>query len=111
MNRSDSSTAIDAGLETKARTICRNIDNDSLLPSGDGRAVVGYVDEVNGAGAAEVAAYVPTRHEVVELVKYWYRWALENSWFFCLFGGTGSSEWRVKKLAGGRFAPGALNPN
>jgi hypothetical protein len=65
--------------------------------------VVGYADEVNGAGTAEAAAYVPTRHEVVELVNYWYRRILHNSWFFFVRGGTGSSEWRVKAFADRRF--------
>jgi truncated hemoglobin YjbI len=92
-------------MEPEKLAICKNGDNEALLPRpvGNGMYVVGYVDEVNGAGAAEVAAYVPTRHEVVELVKYWYHRVLDNSWFFFLFGGTGSSEWRVKEFAGRRF--------
>jgi hypothetical protein len=89
--------------ETAAIRVVRNNDNDSLLPSGDGRVVIGYVDEVNGAGAAEAASYVPTRHEVAELVKYWYRRVLDNSWFFFICGGTGSSEWRARAFAGRRF--------
>jgi hypothetical protein len=40
---------------------------------------------------------------VVELVKYWYRRVLDNSWFFFVCGGTGSSEWRMKAFAGRRF--------
>jgi len=83
--------------------IVRNADNDSLLPGGNETFIVGYVDEVNGAGAAEAASYVPTRHEVVKLVKYWCRRVLDNSWFFFIFGGTGSSEWRVKAFADRRF--------
>jgi hypothetical protein len=94
-NRSDT--------ETEELRIVRNADNDSLLPGGNETFIVGHVDEVNGAGAAEAASYVPTCHEVVELVKYWYRRVLDNSWFFFIFGGTGSSEWRVKAFADRRF--------
>jgi len=92
-------------MEPEKLSICKNGDNEALLPRavGNGRYVVGYVDEVNGPEAAEVAAYVPTRHEVVELVKYWYRRVLDNSWFFFVCGGTGSSEWRLKAFAGRRF--------
>ena len=39
-----------------------------------------------GAGAAEVAGYVPTRYEIVQLVKYWYGQVLEDDWFFFAFG-------------------------
>ena len=85
--------------------ICSSGGNEVLLPRpvGNGRYVVGYVDEVNGPGAAEVAVYVPTRHEVTELVKYWYRRVLDNSWCFFVYGGTGSSEWRIKTFAGRRL--------
>jgi hypothetical protein len=85
--------------EAEKRRIVLNADNDRLLPRGNQTFRVGFVDEVNGPGAAEAAAYVPTRHEVVELVKYWYRRALDNSWFFFICGDTGSSEWRVEEFA------------
>ena len=88
--------------EAAKRRIVKNGDNDSLLPWRNESFRVGYVDEVNGAGAAEAAEYVPTRHEVVERVKYWYRRVLDNSCFFFIFGGTGSSEWRVEAFAGRR---------
>ena len=89
--------------EAEKRRIVLNADNDRLLPWGNQTFRVGFVDEVNGPGAAEAAAYVPTRHEVVELVKYWYRRVLDNSCFFFIFGGTGSSEWRVSAFADRRF--------
>ncbi len=49
------------------RTIVRNSDNDLLLPMG----VLGSVDEVNGPGAAEIPDFVPTRHELLQLVNFW----------------------------------------
>jgi hypothetical protein len=62
----------------------RNADNDDLQPrelgllkigEGDeaivvGPLVVGEVDEVNGDGAEELP-FMPTRHELCELAKYW----------------------------------------
>lgn len=83
----------------KTIRVVKNSDNDALLPLLDKRVAVGCVDEVNGKGAVEVDAYVPTRHEVEQLVKYWHRRALENSWFFFIYGGTGSSEVRLKAFA------------
>jgi hypothetical protein len=34
---------------------------------------IGYVEEVNGTGAQEVQEFLPTRHELLQLVKYWAR--------------------------------------
>ena len=56
--------------------VVRNKDNDLLLPWGNSRLVVGYVDEVNGPGAAEIPDFVPTRHELLQLVKFWVKEAL-----------------------------------
>jgi len=35
--------------------------------------VASHPEEANGPGTGEVAGYVPTRCEVNQLVKYWYR--------------------------------------
>ena len=54
--------------------IVRNKDNDHVLPrrfGRTGRAVFGYVDEVNGPGAAEITDFIPTKHELLQLVKFW----------------------------------------
>lgn len=93
-----------AGAETQKRAICKNSDNDDLLPRRNAKFVLGYVDEVNGIGAEEIQAYVPTRKEIRELVKYWYRQVLDNSWFFFIYGQTGSSEWRLGVFADRRIA-------
>jgi len=93
-------------MEPEKLEICKNRDNDILLPRpvGNGMYVVGYVNEVSGAGAAEVAGYAPTCHEIIELVKYWHRRVLDNSWFFFIYGGTGGSEARLKAFARRRIA-------
>jgi hypothetical protein len=84
--------------ETEKRRIVKNSDNDHLFLH---EILEGYyVDEVNGAGAAEVAGYIPTRHELVQLVKYWYGRLLDDQWFRFLYSGSDSREFRI-----GRFAP------
>lgn len=88
-----------ARAETEKLTIWKNRDNDSLLPRGNEKFIVGFVDEVNGAGTQEVPTYDPTRREILELVKYWYCKILNNHWFFFILGGTGSSEARLNAFA------------
>ena len=56
--------------ESNSRRIVKNKDNDSLLPWGNDRFVVGYVDEVNGPGAAEIPDFIPTRHELLSRMTY-----------------------------------------
>jgi hypothetical protein len=93
-----------SGMEPKTVKVVRNSDNDALLPSGNEKVLIGCVDEVNGAGAVEVAEYVPTRHEIMQIVKYWHLRTLDNNWFFFIYGGTGSSEVRLKAFARRRIA-------
>jgi len=83
----------------KKLTIFKNNDNESLLPFGNERCVFGCVEEVNGPGAKEIAGYTLTRHELLQLVKYWYREALDDEWYFFIFGQTGSSEFRRGNFA------------
>lgn len=59
----------------------RNADND-LLGAIRGRGVcTGFVDEVNGPGAEEFPAFVPTRNELLQLVKYWAKIAVDIDYF------------------------------
>jgi hypothetical protein len=75
-----------------------NADNKELLPDlfagpdGVVAAVLGHVDEVNGQGAEEVPDFVPTRHELIELAKYWAREELEIKWSLFLYGSLCTSE-------------------
>ncbi len=88
-------------METEKLRLIKNSDNEHLFLH---EIFEGYcVDEVNGAGAAEVAGYIPTRHELVQLVKYWYGRLLDDQWFRFLYGGSDSREFRI-----GRFAPGRI---
>jgi hypothetical protein len=86
-----------------AKKIVQNVDNEHLLPWGNEKFVIGYVESVNGSGAEEVPGFVPTRHELIELVKYWYgRW-LGNDYFYFLTGQTGSTENRENPFAARRI--------
>ncbi len=84
--------------------IVRNKDNNHLLPLGGPGVVIGFVDEVNGPGAAEIPDFVPTRHELLELVKYWETERLVIMWSWGMYGLTGSSETRVEPYGRRRIA-------
>lgn len=79
-------------------------DSEGLGFYGNGRLTVGYVDEVNGPGAVEVPGFVATKHELIQLVKYWasIRVDIRFGWFAnqCV----GSSETRLESFSGRRIA-------
>jgi hypothetical protein len=79
-------------------------DSEGLGFYGNGRMTVGYVDDVNGPGAVEMPGVVATRHELVQLVKYWasIRIDIRFDWFVdqCV----GSSETRLESFSGRRIA-------
>ena len=103
-SRQNEQLSVDPVEAPKKIKIRINSDNDGLLPGGHEKVFIGCVDEVNGAGAVEVDGYVPTRHEVLQLVKYWYRRFLENRWDYFVYGGEGSTEIRVNPFARRRIA-------
>ena len=75
--------------------IVRNSDNDLLLPMGGRGVVIGSVDEVNGPGATEIPDFVPTRHELLQLLNFWVKEALDYEYFKFLYAQTGSTELRL----------------
>jgi hypothetical protein len=79
-------------------------DSDGLGFYGNGRMTVGYVGEVNGPGAVEMPGVVATKHELVQLVKYWasIRIDIRFGWFAnqCV----GSTETRLESFSGRRIA-------
>jgi hypothetical protein len=86
--------------------------NDKARPSDDSyglgawgneRFVVGHVPEINGSEACEVPEFVPTRHELIEVAKYWLHRLLDNRLWFFETGQSGSSEWRTNVYANRRI--------
>ncbi len=80
--------------------ILENADNKHFMPRDVGIGFIGCVDEVNGNGAAEVSGFVPTRHELLQLVEYWERVVLKiGFWQWFITGVVGSSDRRLREFA------------
>ena len=62
-------------------------------------AVLCFVHEVNGPGGVACAGYVPTRHELLQLVRYWITEFLRIETFFFFEGQVGSADWRTSVYA------------
>ena len=74
-------------------------DSKDLGPLAAGPFQIGAVDEVNGEGGVEAPDFAPTRHELLQLVRYWVQKSLEIDYFFFLYGISGSDEIRVEPHA------------
>src|SRR5215472_10713447 len=81
----------------------KNADNDWLGAVRAGLFTIGHVDEVNGRGAEEVP-FVPTRHELIQLVKYWARTAFDIEYEWFLYQQSGSSDRRRQPFALNRIS-------
>ena len=75
--------------------VIRNRDNEDFQPIIVGRFVVGHVENVNGDGAREVPEYIPTRSELLELLKYWESEYLRTRYWLYATAQTGSTEIRL----------------
>ncbi len=51
-----------------------------------------WLDEFNGPGAEEIQGFVPTRHELIQLVKYWAKVELDLN-YFMFIDSTTESDW------------------
>lgn len=81
-----------------------NTDNANLEPQAfNNGLVIGYVDEVNGAGGKEIPDFIPTQDELLQIVKYWVKVRLDIVWFYYNTGWTGSSENRLESFADRRI--------
>lgn len=95
----------DEALREKFAPDVRNVDNEYLGPLRVGPIAIGFVDEVNGPGAAEMPDFVPTRHEVLQLVKFWAEKALDYEFVSeFAFGQYCSSGSRRRHYAWNRIA-------
>jgi hypothetical protein len=100
---------VDADQPTKSdpgdpATPIPNPDSEGLGCWGDNRFVVGYVDEVNGPGSVEVAGFAATRHELMQLVKYWSDLAIDLQFSWFIDQSVGSSETRLEPFAWRRIS-------
>ncbi len=65
----------------------------------DDRLIFGYADEINGPGAMEVLGFVPTQHELIQLVEHW-AWVRLNTIFMVFLTGViGSTDMRTASFA------------
>ncbi len=81
-----------------------NADNAWLEPIG---GWIGHVSEVNGRGAEELPGFVPTRHELCLLVKYWMTEVIDFDFSFFCFEQTcsiGIRRWNFGKRRIDRIA-------
>jgi hypothetical protein len=69
-------------------------DSEGLDIYGNDKITIGYVSEVNGPDSAEMPGFVPTRHELIQLVKYWATLDLDKQFYFFLYTQTGSDDRR-----------------
>jgi hypothetical protein len=74
----------------------RNADNECLGQLRGGGFTIGHVDEVNGHGAEEIQAFVATRHELIQLLKYWAKKAIDIDYDRFFYEQPGSSDRRVR---------------
>ncbi len=79
-------------------TVVENADNEWLEPS-----PFGYVSEVNGPDAAEIPAFVPTRHELLQIARYWADVELDLNFFMAIHQCVGSDWLRKTSFAARRL--------
>ena len=60
---------------------------------------IGCVEIVNGSAAREVPEFLPTRHELLELVKYWESTFLDRAFFMFQTRQIGSTDIRMGPFA------------
>ena len=65
---------------------------------------IGHVDEIRGGGGVEVPGFVPTKHELLRIVRYWATEIIDLDFRYFLYTCTGSSEWRTREFANRRLS-------
>ncbi len=81
-----------------------NADNEGLGRRELGPMTIGHVDFVNGEGAEEIMGFTATRHELLELVRFWFREYMEVRTFCFLYAMSGSTEWRTSIYSQNRLS-------
>jgi hypothetical protein len=73
-------------------------DSEGFGPIG-GLIGIGIVPEVNGEGALEATEFVPTRHELSIIARYWLKERVNVRFNWFCFGDSGSREIRIDPFA------------
>jgi hypothetical protein len=96
--------------ETFIEKYLRDLQAPGLTPDAEGLGAIavgnfaiGVVDEVNGKGALEENGFVPTRHELSILARYWLEKVLTMQFDCFLYAESGSTESRVLPYANRRL--------
>jgi hypothetical protein len=84
---------------TEDETKQLSLDAQGLGPRQASPFTVGFVDMVVGKGGLEVPGFVATKHEILQLVRYWATEIIDLDFEFFLYGCVGSSEWRTREFA------------
>ena len=61
------------------------------------------MDAVDGLGVEEIRVFIPTRNELIQLVKYWAEVKIDLNYFMFLYQQTGSDWRRETSFAGFRI--------
>ena len=88
---------------TEDETQQLSLDAQALGPRQAGPFTVGLVDMIVGKRGLEVPGFVATKHEIIQLVRYWATEIIDLDFEFFLYGCTGSSEWRTREFANRRL--------
>jgi hypothetical protein len=81
-------------LEQLRNSTGSNRDTKGLGIMTSGFFFVGRVDANKGKTGEEVPEFVATRHELIQLARYWTLEGIEHDFDWFMYQSTGSSEWR-----------------
>lgn len=76
---------------------------ECIAPMIGGGMRIGFVDEIHGRGALEVPEFIPSRHELLMLLKCWCRVNVDIGLSWHCTETVGSSDSREKVFAGMRM--------
>ena len=78
-------------------------DEPGIVPLRVSSFEVGYTEEIHGKGGEEIPEFVPTRHELIQLVRFWARQVAKTRWFMIMNNSVGSCDRREIAFAWARI--------
>jgi len=85
--------------DAQATPQVRNADNEYL-----GGPLVDHLTTITGQGGTEVPEFIPTRHELLQLVKYWEREDLFYKWRNFVTSSDGDADYVIAAFSSRRIA-------